>query len=139
MRKPFLSPAIFLTGAIIILQSCAKESPSATIAAKPGNIIKATIAGNQAYQLPISSVGNVSISKQASHFQVSQTQLDPKNGSPVYKYVPADGYTGTDEVVLSTKTAVTNVSTGGCGNNSHVTETIGYNISSTIIKINIQK
>src|SRR5450755_3662385 len=108
MRKLFLFPAVLL-GVMVVFQSCSKQSVRETVAPMTTNVIKATILPNGSYQLPIDNSGNISISMQASHFQVSQTELDSKSGFTVYKYVPAADYRGTDEVVLSnTKTIITN-------------------------------
>ena len=106
MRKLFLFPA-FLLGILVVFQSCSKQSASEAIAPVNPNIVNATVALNGSYQLPVENSGIISISKQASHFQVSQTGTDSKTGALVYKYVPAVDYTGSDEVVLSnTKTSL---------------------------------
>ena len=107
MRKLFLFPAVLL-GILVVFQSCSKQSTNQIVAPMRTNIVNATIAPNGSYQLRIENSGNVSISMQASHFQVSQTEPDSKSGVIVYKYIPAADYRGTDEVVLSnTKTIIT--------------------------------
>ena len=90
MRKLFLFSAVLL-GAIIVFPSCSKQSSSAAITPMSTNIINATVAPNAAYELSLDNSANatISISKQASHFMVSQTELNSKSGFTVYKYVPA--------------------------------------------------
>ena len=137
MRKLFLLPA-FLLGILAVFQSCSKQSPSEAIAPANPNILNATIAPNGSYQLPIENAGNIVISKQASHFQVSQTEVDSKSGLIVYKYVPAVDYRGTDEVVLSNiKTSL--ITGGGCSNNhtSNSENTTTSTTTYTTVKINI--
>ena len=114
MRKLFLFPAVLL--GILAFQSCSKESANEMVqATPPATIINATIAINKAYQLTFNS-GDVNISKQASHFKVSQVERGTESGSIVYKYVPAPDFIGTDEVVLSVTKTVT-MENGGCNTN----------------------
>ena len=137
MRKLFLLPT-FLLGILVVFQSCSKQSPSEAIAPTNPNIVNATIALNGNYQLPINNAGDVSISKQASHFQVSKTEVDSKSGLIVYKYVPAVDYRGTDEVVLSNiKTSP--ITGSGCSNHhiSNSENTTTATTTYTTVKINI--
>lgn len=141
MRKLVLFPAILL-GTMVFFQSCSKQSSSAAVTPTSTNIIKVTIAPNESYQLPIESSGNTtaSISKQASHFQVSRMEVDSKSELAVYKYKPTADYRGTDEVLLS-KTVTSEVTGSGCSNNAnHNTDgnnTTTSSTSYTTIKINI--
>lgn len=137
MRKLFLLQG-FLLGILVVFQSCSKPSPSEAIAPTNSNIVNATIGLNGSYQLPINNAGDVSISKQASHFQVSKTEPDSKSGLIVYKYVPAVDYRGIDEVVLSnTKTRL--ITGSGCSNNhtSNSQNTTTSTTTYTTVKINI--
>lgn len=136
MRKLFLFPAILL-GFLVVFQSCSKQSPSDAVAPISTNVINATIAPNGSYQLPMQNAGSVSISRQASHFQVSQADVDSKSGFIVYKYVPVTDYTGTDEVVLSnTKTSI--VTGSGCpSNHTSNPESTATSTSYITVKINI--
>jgi hypothetical protein len=137
MRKLYLFPA-FLLGILVVFQSCSKRSATEAMAPVNPNIINATIALNGSYQLPVDNSGTISISKQASHFQVSQTGTDSKTGAVVYKYVPAVDYTGTDEVILSnTKTRL--VTGSGCPNNhtSNGEATTATTTTFTTIKISV--
>jgi hypothetical protein len=136
MRKLFLFPAV-LMGILVVFQSCSKQSSNNTVAPMRTNIINATIAPNGSYQLSVDNSGTVSISKQASHFQVSQIEPDSKSGLIVYKYIPAVDYRGIDEVVLSnTKTFITGSS--GCpGNHTSNSDNTTSSTSYTTVKINI--
>ena len=136
MRKLFLFPAVLLI--MVIFQSCSKQSSSDAVAPMITDVVNATIAPNGSYQLPIDNSGNVSISKQASHFQVSRMELDSKTGITAYKYIPAADYRGTDEVVLSnTITYKITDRSGGCSRNNNSTGTTTSSTYYTTIKINI--
>lgn len=136
MRKLFLFPAV-LPGILVLFQSCSKQSVSSAVAPMTTTVINATIAPNGSYQMPIDNSGDISISMQASHFQVSQTELDSKSGMIVYKYVPAADYRGTDAVVISnTKTIISEAS--GCPNNRTTDSNNATTSTSYItVKINI--
>ena len=135
MRKLFLFQAALL--AILAgFQSCSKEvaNDMMIVQESPSDIINATIASNKMYQLTFNS-GEVNISKQASHFKVSQVEPGAENGLIVYKYAPAPDFIGSDEVVLSiTRTGIAN--NGGCNSNRYSNSII---TSYTTIKINITK
>ncbi len=122
---------------ISVFQSCSKESANALITIPPANAINVTIAPNQSYELNLNSLGIVSISKQASHSQVSETVLDTKSGFIVYKYVPVADYTGVDEVILSSTKTIINSNSEGCHSNHNNNDNTSYNTSYTTIKINI--
>jgi len=137
MRKLFLFPAV-LTGFLVTFQSCSKQSSNNTVAPMRTNIVNATIAPNGSYQLNFENAGNISISRQASHFKVSQTEPDSKNASIMYKYVPAVDYRGTDEVVLSnTKTVRTTGRTECSSNHTSNSGNTTSSTSYTTVKINI--
>jgi hypothetical protein len=136
MKKVLLLPVV-LTGVFLASQSCSKQSSDNTVAPMRTNVVNATIAPNGSYQLNLNSA-NVSISRQASHFKVSQTEPDSKSGSIVYKYIPAADYRGTDEVVLSnTKTIITTGSSGCPGNHTNNSDNTTSSTSYTTVKINI--
>src|SRR5438045_3218282 len=102
MKKIFTFITILIT--IVLLQSCSKQSSNEMVISPQINTssINATVKTNGTYELALSDIDNVTISKQASHFQISQAGLDNKTGLLVYKYQPAQDFTGSDEVVLST-------------------------------------
>ena len=143
MRKLLLIPAVLLIN-LVVFQSCSKQSSSEAVAPMSTNIINATIAPNGSYQLSLDNSINatVSISKQAAHFQISQTEIDSKSGLLVYRYIPAADYRGVDEVLLS-NTKISEIASGsGCPNNpdhnsnaanTPTTTTTSY----TTIKLNI--
>jgi isochorismate synthase EntC len=139
MKKLYFFPAV-LVGILIGFQSCSKQSPN-DIVASPANLINATIAANQTYLLTLDNSASVSVSKQASHFQVSQIEMDTKNAAMIYKYVPAINYTGTDEVVLAnTKAITTQSNSNGCNSNQNSnSNNITYATSYTTVRINITK
>lgn len=136
MRKLFLL-SVVLPGFLVVFQSCSKQSPANAVAPINTNVINATIAPNGSYQLPIPNSGNVSISRQASHYLVSQAGLDSKSGVMVYKYIPVADYVGADEVVLSnTKTSI--ITGSGCSSNhSSNSESTATSTSFITVKINI--
>lgn len=122
---------------IVLLQSCSKQSSNEMLISTKintiPNIFNAAIKSNGIYQLSLDNMENVTITKQASHFRISEAGYDSKTGLMVYNYAPAQDYIGTDEVLLSTSKSTVSSGTGGCSNNSNTTTTITY-IS---IKINV--
>jgi hypothetical protein len=93
---------------VLILASCSKSD--AVISGNPATqdlrpsgseteVINATITSDFTYELPLSTT-NIQIHKQAAHFTLSEIGVDAKKGTPVYQYLPAKGFTGTDEVTL---------------------------------------
>jgi hypothetical protein len=143
MRKLSLFPAALIV-VLVLLQSCSKQSMNQIVAPMRTNLVNATIAPNGTYQLSIENPGNISISMQASHFKISQTEPGSKNGVIIYKYIPAADYRGSDEVVLSnTKTIittgaiVTSGSSGCSGNHTINSNNTTSSTSYTTVKINI--
>ena len=130
---------IVLACMMIVFQSCSKQSAKEMIASPSPNVINAIIAPNQTYLFNVNSSGNVSIEKQASHYKVSKTSLDAKNGQMVYEYLPAQDYTGKDEVVLSSKVTVySSGGGGGCNSNQNNNSvTTSYSTSYTTIRLTI--
>jgi hypothetical protein len=133
----YLSATLFCI--LTIFQSCSKESANEMIASTPPvNIVNATVSLNKTYQLTFNS-GEVNISKQASHFTISQVERGSENASIIYKYVPAPDFVGVDEVVLSIKKAITNRS-GGCNDNRNSNnDNMSYSTSYTTVKLNVTK
>ena len=136
MRKFFLFPAILFLG-LILLVSCSKQSPSEAVSPLHTNVINVNVAPGATYLLQIDNTGG--ISRQASHFKISQTEVDESSKAVLYKYVPLDGYTGTDAVILST-VKTTTIATTGCSS-THITtaDNTSYNVTFTTIKFNIAK
>jgi len=83
----------------VLIISCKKEQLGNTvIPAQPNQYIDASVASGETFTFVAGSSGELSVSKQALHFQVSE--ILNKNGSVYYNYKPAAGYIGTDEVAL---------------------------------------
>ena len=114
MKKTFTySTVLFCT--VVLLLSCsknAKDDFSQPTSAITDRIINAKVAPGQTYTLSIANSGEVSIYKQAAHYLVSETGID-ENGSIIYKYSPASGFTGIDEVLLSHRTEIS-INNNGC-------------------------
>ncbi len=121
----FLTIALFCM--MIVFQSCSKQSVKELIA-QPStpNVINVIIAPDQSYVFNANNSATVSIERQASHYKISNLSPDSKSGLMVYQYLPAQGFTGKDEVVLNSKTAIYSSSNnaGNC-NSSHVSDNPG--------------
>jgi len=107
--------------------------PEKMVQTLPDETINATVSADNAYKLNIANLGDVSISKQALHFAVSQTGIDVKDRTPVYTYIPAAGFIGNDQVELfSTKSFR---STGGACSGAHYSSSI----TTIVIKFAVTK
>ena len=111
MRKVFSFLALAATS-LLLTQSCNKMSmrdkPVTTT-----QTVNASISENAGYSytLPAASTGSVSqITTSALHSSASAITTDA-NGNNVYNYTPAVNYSGTDVVVITTKTEEQH---GGC-------------------------
>jgi hypothetical protein len=136
MRKLYFFP-VWVLSSLVLLSSCSKKAASDAVAPMNPSVVNVNIGANVSYQLPLDNSGVVSISKQASHYQVSHTTLDNKSGMMVYEYVPATDFQGTDEVVLS-KTSTSVVTGSECANNHSSNSQSTVTITSyTLIKINV--
>ena len=123
MRR-FILYLIILAGILIILPGCSNEEP----VNKPANIISITVGRNETVHYDLGSFGDEEgalISKQASHYLVSKTDIDINTGKIMYTYTPASGFTGTDEVELKSMRG----SDGASANNHIIFTTIRFNIS----------
>ncbi|MEP7109655.1 MAG: hypothetical protein ABI760_16795 [Ferruginibacter sp.] len=135
--KQVKSIPFLLISLALISQSCTKQSPDkrVTITTTPAQTINATVSAKSPYSLNVNNMGDVSVSKQAAHFELSQTETDPKDGTRLYKYVPQGDYAGTDEVeLLASKTSYST----GTGCNSGRGEITTYN-STIVIKFTVSK
>jgi hypothetical protein len=121
--------------ALVLIQSCTKDSIStlggSSQAAMETFTVNLSLGQSYTYN---AGIGTLVVSKQASHFQVSQTGTS-ENGTAIYNYGPAAGYMGPDEVTLVYSPGpTTSESNTGCP--SHDSPAPG---SSTIaIKINVK-
>jgi hypothetical protein len=121
MRKVILFP-LFSMGWLVFFSSCKKDLQDTMVISTSDQTINVKIAPNQLYQTELTNAGTISISRQATHFIVSEAIMNNENGIPVYKYIPATDFTGIDEVELLSSISVVNYSAssgGGCpGSNS---------------------
>jgi hypothetical protein len=135
MRINFTLPVLVMS-MFIVCASCSKNAQQEMVlspASQAVQEINAAVASDALYEMPVNSE-NVKIHKQASHFELSSIGTDSKSGMLKYKYSPAKGFTGTDEVTLSeTRTYMSVDSEGGC-NNSRSGES-NMVTSTTFIKI----
>jgi hypothetical protein len=120
---------------LVLIQSCTKDSISTLGGQSQGmQTFTVNVPLGQSYTYS-AGVGTLIVSKQASHFQVSQTSTS-ESGAAIYNYAPVAGYMGPDEVTLVYSPGpTTSESNTGCA--SHDSPPPG---SSTIaIKLNVTK
>lgn len=134
-----LSLAGFIFFSMILLPSCSKtEAKDFTPPSNntiPDRFVVANIAPGQTYSLTVDNVGQLSISRQASHFLQSVTSANETTGQLTYQYTPAAGFAGTDEVWLTHKTEYVYSSNSSCGFGSN--SAIGSRVSQIAIRINV--
>ena len=140
MKKSY-SILLFAMVLLILSSSCKKES--ATIRNNTSTTAQETISvkisSNQSYEIILAEAVSASISKQASHFSVSETHLNSETGMPVYSYIPAANFTGTDEVILSSTmkySSIANSIGSGCPSSGNAGNT-GTFIQYTTLKITV--
>jgi hypothetical protein len=124
MRK-IISLSFLPAMVLILAASCTKQSADHGILIVPPETLTLKVAPNEAGAINLPDAGTLNISRQASHFLVSETFLNNENNNPAYKYTPTKDFTGTDEVVLlSTKTLYASNNGGSCqgGNNGSTTQ-----------------
>ena len=137
MRNTFVYPFALLLLSVAMV-SCKKEQlGNSIIPAQPNQYIDASVASGETFTFTAGSNGTLSVSKQALHFQVSET-LNEK-GSIFYNYKAAAGYLGADEVTLtylldSTEPGIN--TSAGCPA-SHNTPVSA--MSTIVIKLNVTK
>ena len=123
-------PAVFFC---LLAVSCTKQPADLAAPAQASNSIIATVSSGQSYVFNTGSSRTMSISRQALHYQVSEATVDEKNGNAIYKYVPAAGYKGADEVTLLQVVNASENNNDGC--QGHHSYTSGSNV--IVIKINV--
>lgn len=136
--KTLIAPAAVLILSLIVFQSCTKSSSDDFVQstpARPDRIIDAKVSPGQMYTVIIDNVGELRINSQAAHFKISQIQTDPQTGSLIYSYSSADGFKGTDEVLLEHKTEYIYSSNSSCGYGSN--SAIGSRTSYIAVKIDV--
>jgi len=135
MKKTIVYFAALLC-VLVLIQSCTKDSlgtlGGSSQPAMETFTVNLSLGQTYTYN---AGVGTLIVSKQASHFQVSQTGVS-ESGTAIYSYGPAAGYMGPDEVTLVYSPGqTTSESSSGCP--SHNSPAPG---SSTIaIKLNVTK
>lgn len=106
MRK--LNRAVLFSFSLFVFVSCKKDIGIDNSPSTPDETINVRIAANQSYSLDLGNTINVSITRQASHFLLSETLINNETGNRIYNYIPSDGFAGNDEVVLLAAPASTN-------------------------------
>jgi len=137
MKKLIAAPAILILS-LVVFYSCTKSSSKdfpPPVAASPDRIINAKVTPGVTYSVEIDNMGELSIRRQALNFKISQATTDPKTGSLTYSYLPADGFKGTDEVVLAHKTEYIYNNNSSCSYGSNAA--IGTRVSLIAIKITV--
>jgi hypothetical protein len=137
MKKLVATLAVLILS-LVVFQSCTKNSSKdfpPPAAAGPDRVINAKVTPGQIYTVNIDNAGELIINRQALNFKVSQTGTDPKTGSLTYSYLPAEGFKGTDEVLLAHKTEYIYSGNSSCGYNSN--SAIGSRTSLIAIKITV--
>src|SRR5688500_3025954 len=108
---------VIALGVLFLLPSCSKKSQEEMVLSSVSSdqVISATVSYTSGYELPVGTYGNVSIHKQAKHFEHSVAAVDAKSGSLMYKYLTEKSYRGKDEVVLKSEKTVRGYSgSSGC-------------------------
>ncbi len=127
MRHQILPTLLIVVMALFV--SCKKESVKPAPVIPTIEVVNVKIAPNQSYQADITDATKISIAKQATHFSVSETLASGEKGAPVYKYLPATDFTGTDEVTLVSSKVEVSYFSGGCSTDNsadHATVTTKY-------------
>lgn len=121
---------------LVLIQSCSKKSQdNFTRQEQPNQFLEATVASGQSYTFNPEMTGTLTVTRQASHFLVSQTGTDER-GLAIYNYSSTAGYVGTDEVTLAyTPKSVTTQSNSGC----QASHTNDVTSTSIVIKLNVTK
>ena len=120
MRKTVVYP-IALICLLILVQSCKKNSQDSFFGRvqteQSSQFVNASISSGQTFTFIASSSGTLSVTQQASHYQVSETATSD-NGSALYSYNSAPGYIGADKVTLAFTSAATKSENNGCPNHT---------------------
>ena len=118
--KKILSQFAIILCMFVLTQSCKKNNITKTI--------DVAIKSNEDYLYDLGGFGDeegASISRQATHDQLSLLTRDSNFVSIIYKYKPALNYIGTDEVELKSERG----SDGGSRNDNIIITTIKFTIS----------
>ncbi|MEO7800428.1 MAG: hypothetical protein ABIR81_00430 [Ginsengibacter sp.] len=136
MRKHYFFTLV-LGGVLLFCQSCSKESVQTEMARQSNpewvSTVNVKLAPNELYKLPIDNSSAIAITKQASHYSMSQIAADTKSSGLVYSYLPALNYSGADEVMITVTSKVASVGSPRCGNGNSSSSSS----SSTLIKLQV--
>jgi hypothetical protein len=138
MQKRYVYVAALLVLSASI-ESCKKEQlGNSIVPAQPNQYINATVASGETFTFVAGSAGTLSVSKQALHFQVSETLNE--NGSVYYNYKPSAGYIGSDEVALAylSAAAAPGINSSSECPASHNTP-VSNAMNTIVIKLNVTK
>lgn len=134
MKQIFTYPLAFALLALCML-SCRKEEHERTSRQmETSQVVNATVVSGQTYVLNLGAGSKAAISRQASHYELSEIAT-ASDGSANYKYVAAKDFTGSDEVTLQ-QTMTSTLPGGGCSSShsdSHSTTTV----NSIVVKLNV--
>ena len=122
MKQSLLCLAIlyFLVG----VSSCKKDKNPII----DNQVIKVTIHSSEDYYYDLGSYGKqerASITRQATHYQLSSMLRDSNSLNITYKYKPAQGYVGTDEVEIKSEKS----SDGSTANDIVILTTIKFTVN----------
>jgi hypothetical protein len=117
--KQLLSLALMLSSLLLFTISCSKQPPAEIEKPAPVETINAVVSPGNPYILNVSGYSNVIISQQAARFAVSKTEIDAKDGVLIYKYIPENGFSGSDEVRLLTSSTTYSNGNGCNGGGSY--------------------
>lgn len=127
----------------IALFSCSKEVDRVPAAPQTqstaGQTLNVTINTTDVYIASFEPESELNIHKQAAHFRQSTTSINNETGQATYMYAPAEGFTGADEVVLSTIKKVNSYSSGCYVGNYGSQQDQMLVKSYTTVKINVIK
>ena len=106
-----MKKALLILTSTALLASCKKDDGLQTAQQS----LNATVKQGVFYEYPLGTFGDeesASIPMQAVNFDTSEIQFDKNRINAVYRYLPAKGFTGTDEVVIRSERGSNGASAG---------------------------
>lgn len=97
-------------------------------------VMKATVPAGQTYVLNMGTGNTASIRTQALHYQYSDIATAP-DGTTVYKYTAAKGFSGADEVTL--QQTITSTSQGSGCSSSNTDRNTTTTLKTIVIKFDV--
>ncbi|MEO6636972.1 MAG: hypothetical protein ABIN25_01775 [Ginsengibacter sp.] len=135
--KKVSSMGVALIFIAIFIQSCTKQSINDEVRPNLTNIINTTIAPNKDYNITINEPGEVYIVKQAKHYKLSEIISESNAGQKIYTYMPAQDYTGAEEIILGNKKSGIVISGGCSSDHAENSSTSSFTTTYTMIRITI--